>query len=802
MKLINRSIVCAVIMIFMLFLNVNAAEYTDEYMTNFIDNTSSVLTPYSIDKLPKAQIKYKLSESDDCYQIKLTVDENETDIVTLFPTVQLKAKTFEFPVAKEGCHQLKLSLLKNNTVVYEKEYSSDYINKVSSISYSDKGFNTHFTHNTYYAEDAELLDAIGASVYREAIYWRDVELSAGNYNFNTFDTRLAKMKNNTQKKVFVLTGTSPIYLNDNGTEKILTKTQVEAFAKFAVAVAKHYPDALCFEICNEPQFDYSGAEYKAIVLEAAKRLKEYNQDIRVYAGSVIDNDNVSETGEEFTNTFFDEELYPYIDGISSHIYTVGYFADCLKWNTPTSTMLSKIRNSGGWKNYGITETGWYIVSGNWGPVEDTQASELVKRAVIADDKELYPLTFYELKNGGKDATVEEQNWGLYSNDFRMRKSYYAMKKFFENTNQAQFLGKIKLDDKASAYAYINNDGYFIVAWAPSPENTDTNMRKSYKLLKSSYTFEEDVLITDLYGNKIDGKVLNTDYAPQYVYNVSREFVFEALKKQSGDELISNDVFEDTPYNTTQLKQKYENILTQMTEDSIKSYLEYCLSFGESIINDYNSGSTELTVQQLSSILSEIESAAEKGGNLIACCDISEINKPSKILKMQYDQFDGLIEFSDLMSLSHLSEPYKRGKELLNVSEKFEKSTRIEPISSEHYKVDAVGNITIYGESNCEIVTVRIVSGDDRIVIDALPTSNGEYSATYKLPEFGDYTLEINDGNRISEEVSYKKTEFKSIETKIMNSNITIAEGFRFFNLTSFRAFCASRQKNSLSTLLI
>ena len=777
MRIIKRVIICTFIMAFALIYNVSAADYTDEHMTNFIDNTSAVLNPYSIDQLPKAQIKYKLLESTNNYQIKLTVDGVETNVVTLSPTERLTLKIFEFPVTAEGTHQLKISLLKNNDTVYEQNYSADYIKKVSSLSYNDRGFNTHFTHNTYYKEDADLLDAIGASVYREAVYWRDVELSKNNYNFNTFDTRLSKMDNNPQNKIFVLTGTSPLYLNDDNEEKIITQTQIEAFANFAVATAMHYPDVLCFEICNEPQFTYSGAEYKAIVLEAAKRLKAYNQNIRVYAGSVIDNDNVSETGEGFTNAFFDDELYPYIDGISSHIYTVGYFADCLKWNTPTNTMLEKIRNSGGWKDYGITETGWYIISGNWGPVEDTQASELVKRAVISDNSDLQPLVFYELKCAGNDETEEEQNWGVYSKDYRMRKSFFALKYFFENTNQAQFLGKIKLDNKASAYAYVNNDEYFIIAWAPSPENTNTNIRNAYMLKTSSYTFDDNVIITDLYGNQMSGKVLNTGYAPQYVHGVSRDFIFNALKEQSFEDLIYEDVFEGTNYSTAELKQKYEDILTQKTEHSVQEYLEYCLDFGTSIINSYNSGNSELNVQQLSSILSEIGKAAEKGGRLNACVEISEIMQPDKILKLRYEQLDGLIEFSDLVHLKYLTEPYKRGKELLQVSERFEKSNRIEPKQGGHYNLDAVGNITVFGNSAYDIVPIKITSGDENIIIDAVSTSNGQYSATYRLPEFGEYRLEINDGVHISEEISYIQTEYKSIEAKIMNSNIVIAEGF-------------------------
>ena len=763
-------------MAFMVFLDVNAAEYTDEHMTNFIDNTSNVLTPYSIDKLPIAQIKYNLTESGDCYQIKLTVDENETDIVTLSPTKQLVLKTFEFPVTNEGAHQLNLSLLKNGIVLYEKDYSSDYIKKVSSVSYNDKGFNTHFTHNTYYAEDAELLDAIGASVYREPIYWWIVELSAGNYNFNTLDTRLAKMKNNTQEKVFVLTGTSPIYLNDNGTEKILTKAQIDAFAKFAVEVAKHYPDVLCFEIYNEPQFNYSGSEYKAIVLETAKRLKEYNQNIQVYAGSVVDNDSVSQTGEEFTNIFFDKELYPYIDGISSHIYTVGYFADCIKWNNPVNTMLAKIRNSGGWKKYGITETGYYIISGDWGPVEETQASELIKRAVISDDAGVSPLTFYALKNRGKDKSVEEDNWGVYTNDYRMRKSYYAVKEFFKNTNQAIFLGKINLDNVSTAYAYVNNGEYFIMAWAPSPENTNTNIRNSYLLKTSSYTFEEDVVITDLYGNKIEGNVLSTSYEPKYVYGLSREFIIDALGKQNSQNFISEDVFANTSYNVSELKQKYNNIITEKTEASVNEYIDYCLNFGISIINDFRTSSTELTVLEVSAMLSEIEKAAEKGARLITCCDISKILEPDKMLNMRYNQLENLIEFSDLAGLSYLSEPYKKGKELLKMSEKYGKNNRIEPINQKHYKIDAVGNITVFGETNSEFVTVKIVSEGEYIVVDALPTSNNKYSQVYRLPEFGNYELEIKADTRISEQISYKNTEYKSTEAKMMNSNIMIAEG--------------------------
>ena len=75
-----------------------------------------------------------------------------------------------------------------------------------------------------------------------------------------------------------------------------------------------------------------------------------------------------------------------------------------------------------------------------------------------------------------------------------------------------------------------------------------------------------------------------------------------------------------------------------------------------------------------------------------------------------------------------------------------------------------------------MVTVRIVSKGEDIIVDALPTKDNKYSVNYHLPEFGEYELKIKADSRISETVRYEKTEYKSTEAKMMNSNIRIAEG--------------------------
>ena len=748
---------------------------------------------YVIDEKPKAKIQYNIKNMDNVYKLRLTSATGGSDVIRLYKDeTGLLEKTFEFPVTNQGTQALKIELIENDVVVYTKEYSVDYIKSVKTSGYGNRGFCTHFAHGTYGAKDAALLTAVGAEVYRDGFYWSGVEPSTkGIYTFGNYNSLFSDSRNTGAEMFCLVTGTNRNYLNDEGTEKIKTDEQVEGFANFVLACAKNNPDITKFEIYNEPAFGYTGKEYKKIVLATAKKVKEYNPDIEIYAGSMVGDSRAVQTKDEFMSDFYDAELYPYVDGVCFHVYTGGCYADNTYFDDHVDTYTIQLHQQGGWKDLALTETGWFYVTKDldtepwsWGPTQERKGHELVKRSIICDDLDMSVLTLYDFKNDGTDVSNEEHNFGVMTNDYKMYPSYYAMQEYFENVNQAQYLGRVKLDaeGKIDAYAYARNDDYFLITWAktilrttPGYYNYNPYVNDASTLQKTTYTFTEDVNITDVYGNDTaTGKVLNADWDPKYVHNLSREFVLNALAAYGMDEVVDKTAFDEVGYTAeyNALSEKYLAICSVATQDAVNEFIALCDETAKKAIANHSA----MTDKQFSNLLSEIAQFMEKGSRLLTCCETADDDVQLNKLKFQYEQLADVIEFSDMSGLIYLSEPYSKGKKILKKSDKYEDVTRAAAINGSNYKMNNTGLLTIGGESSAKYVTVSLTKGDETLYIDTIPVADGKYSTYYQLPEYADYVLKIKDGATLStNNIAYQATRYISVEDKMTASNNKQAE---------------------------
>lgn len=760
-----------------------AGGYSDDnivfYDTLFEDKN------YTIDEIPKVTVRYNLSDGGGLYLLRLVGNETDIDVIRMSSTDGvIKKYSYEFPVKKEGPQALRIELLKNGEVIYTNTYSVDYIQSVKQNGYGKRGFATHFGHNTYYAQDADLLEAIGAEVFRDGMYWSAVETVKGVYDFTNYNHYFKSIFDKNIDMLCVLHGTNKLYLNENADlteankieneaeraaailaakQKIVTDEQIEGFANFVLAAAKKYPQLKEFELYNEPGFNYTGAEYSKIALAAAKTLKEYNPALKVYVGCVVNSDRALENGVEFTENFLAEELYPYIDSVSYHVYTVGYYADNSEFNTLNHDYFSIVRQRGGWKELSITETGWYIVKpvwGEWGPDQTKQASELVKRAVMTDDLDYALLTFYDFKNDGADEANEEHNWGVITKDQKMRKSYYSVKEYLKNVGKAQYLGRVYLTDGIKAYAYKANEDYFLIAWA-EPINEDTYIRNNNNN-KAEYTFSLPVVIRDMYGEDTGtGNLLKTDFDPKYIHGLTDDFVLEKISLYGTDELIA--LPDEYQSQEVQIKANYQQICREKSIAAVDEYINYCYSFGDELIRLHKINRLNMSLTELSALLCEISAAAQKGGKLAACCPDCPDSIDIDSLLREYQAMGDIIEFSDLSGLTYLSEPYSKGKELLEAVAKYDEEDRVTPIQGKNYTVSSTGLLSVKGTTPAKLAAIKLVKDNEILYLDTVNPENMNYEISYQLPGYGEYTLYVKTIEQCEERISYCKGDYLSVE---------------------------------------
>lgn len=718
---------------------------------------------FVIDKKPKVIFRHKLPENHaSAYHVQLLTDGEVTDTISIRPSESLAETTYEFPVYTEGAHTLGVKILKDGDVGAEYEYSKNYINSVLP-GYNSRGFATHYGHDTYDAQDTALYKAIGADIYRDGYYWNNCEPSQkGTYVFKNFNIGLDML--------CVLSGENKLYLNEEGETKITDKSQIEGFANFALEAAKRLPYKK-FEIYNEAGSKYTGAEYAKLALAAAKKIKEYDPNIQIYVGCMVDHDNGAEKRMDFVRNFMTEKLYPYIDAVSFHIYTANAYADTTKFNTQTSEYVETIKSRGGWKELAMTETGWPV--GSWANVPaEKQSSELVKRMVLSDDLRLSVVNLYEFKNSNvTDENNYENNLGIVELDKTLRPAYYTLKNYFKNTNKAQYIGRANLGDGIKAYAYAANGDYFLIAWAKNTSdslNINTNSNSG-----ASYTFSENVSITDMFGNTISGNTLKTDYTPKYVHGLSGSAVLSLIKAYGTGEIVPS-ALASTGYSSeaNEIAVLYNAICDAPSADAVTNYVEYCYDLG-----DTTAKTSTLSGPELSNLLSEIDKAAECGARLMACSEACPENDFSFGYKLEKTHLESLLTFADRSGTRYISEPYEKGKDIMEKLSRYEDSGLINPINGENFTLDSTGVLKVNAKSNSDFAAVKISKGSEIVYLNTF--GKGDVSFEYVLPEKGEYTLEINSGEKQTEMINYADNGYISLEDKMTYIGILRTE--RLFN---------------------
>ena len=188
----------------------------------------------------------------------------------------------------------------------------------------------------------------------------------------------------------------------------------------------------------------------SVLLGASAELKKINPDINVMTGSLATlNNNDTEINlryDTFFNKIINQGTYKYTDTISYHPYD---WNNISKQNEKIYDTIEKVNNifnnAGGFIKQAVTEYG--IASYNNNKVtEDIQASKLVQQTVITDFENADKAILYNFWNVGTDANNIEHNFGLLNNDGTPKKSYYAMKNYYENTNGAVYIGKVDIKE--------------------------------------------------------------------------------------------------------------------------------------------------------------------------------------------------------------------------------------------------------------------------------------------------------------------------------------------------------------------
>ena len=399
---------------------------------------------------------------------------------------------------------------------YGEEYNKQFLDEID-----DSRVNTHF--GLEYGKDGEaIIDALknlGITYVRDDIRWGKVQKANGEYDFTETDKWINKLTEN-NIKIQIVIGFGKDYQLGND-YKISNDDELQNFLSYVKTIAERYPQIVEYEFWNEPNGSYVTEEdfqwYAKAFIETEKLLKSINSEIMLIAGSTMTPDEDQEnrrSSEKFIEAISSYGIYQTKAPYSIHIYD---WDRSYKWNTRFKNVINNhkelFNNLGGFTHCYMTETG--IPSTN--NSEEKQAEMLIQQKVIWDSYSNYGSSIYNFRNRGQNIANTEYNYGLLNYDYSPKPSFYAVKNYSENTNGAEYVGKINLANGLESHVYNKDGSPKIVTWS----NTNN------KTIDIQYA---DFVASDIYGEKIENTngTLTITNSPVYLDNISTKYFYEAI----------------------------------------------------------------------------------------------------------------------------------------------------------------------------------------------------------------------------------------------------------------------------------
>lgn len=724
---------------------------------------------FVVDDKPAVNVEITIpSDNTDKFEMRLIADYNITETVPIYSNNgETQEFTFEFAVTDEGIHNLRAELVRNGSVYHNFEFEQYYIKSVSNDAYTERGFCMHYDQSKGSSLDTEMIKAGGTPVLRDGITWTSVEKEKGVYDFSKNDAFIAELTENGIELLCVIDSyakSHPLYPDENGNTLMHTEEQINAFANFVLAAVERYPQIRKWEILNEPNFVMTGEEYFNIVYTVAKRMKEYDPTLEVYAGGLAIYDT-----ENFVNGFYVEKLYPYVDGISYHHYNHWRYADGPEYYDFTDRLINIMMREGGWKNLIITETGYSTGIYSEQVPEIKQASDNVKRAVVCDWYGIDFLNYYDFKDDGYDETEREHNFGSIKIDNTPKSGYYTVKQYQKATNRSKYVGEVYLSDDITSHLYAANDDYMIIAWAKN-ENPGMDIRDE-NLNTAEYTFEGmNVRIENMFGEYIPGNTLIADYQPYYIHGLDKEFCISALNAMETD-IFANvrNITGEFGYSTERIEGLYSTLFTNTYSEHISNYVNACFDMAEDLVNDYLYGGLDMSEAAFSNLLSEIVRVADFGARIAVLCSDNLVSDFT--LAGKYDALSVVPSQAVEKEVAYINEPYYKGRAILDKIEKFDEGKRVKPQKGDGFELTSDNKIFVSGNATVQNVLFSICNSEgDEVYVNILPTdAKGNYYMKY-IPDMphGEYTVTINNGEILTSDITYVEISgYISMEDKVV-----------------------------------
>lgn len=552
--------------------------------------------------------------SENKYRIEIYLNDklyskNEMDTETYNTEIELK---------EEGKNNIKTEFYINditqniseNIIYYVKPYKKQFLDE-----FSNKGVIVHYLNGSWekYEKTSDLLINSGLKNIRTTFSWQDIEngKTSEKYDFSYYDKWIEKLTNN---DINIIACFNRFSVHSGEDRIVNTEEEIDRFLKFANTVIDRYPQIYEYELFNEANINdlyltEESVNWYAKILEELSK----NKKIELITSGTSTPDVDSEdriTSQKFYQYLFDNGVYDYTNNFAFHPYD-SYDEKKLNERLYMKMDIHKeiFINEGGFSRQYVTEYGIHFTDLN------KQADRIIQQTIILDNYNVEKSIIYNLWSPGTDNTNVENNYGLITNDYLPKESYYAVKNYSENTNGGEYIGTINLANGLEAHVYDKDGKPKIITWSNTKDQT----------IQIDYA---DFTAKDLYGNDIEntnGK-LDITTSPVYLDNISTKYFYEAIsntalenysefEEKFATEIASVDGLQE---NIDTLKQYLKSIsnIENESEEIAKQKMKEHFDLGNQILTSYTEKELDVEYVKLSSMLDMLNEIGDSFEDLV------------------------------------------------------------------------------------------------------------------------------------------------------------------------------------------
>lgn len=548
------------------------------------------------------------------YDILYTIGEQSYRDSMSVPPKKKSVKKVMLENVPKGVHEVTVTIMngerqiKSQTALvgivdyYEPQFMEEYNRSIMS---------THFIFNGQTDQtELDIMTKTGILEHRDEIYWGTIEQKKGVWDFSLPDGYMNWTKDAGLKSMIVVDFSNQNYVPDKTGGKDPTKTaprtreELAAFCEYVKKILERYPNIWAIEIWNETNWGFwqpepNALDYATMVKTVSLAAREERPDIYIMAGSFV-----YISGMQFFHDLIEENLYPYIDGISSHPYVFPLNSDPALPNR-LKTGIEIFDYYGGFKDHVVSEVGLTTSSTSMGSTDRVQAKELLKNYVYNDAYNVTSTCWYNFRNKGSNAADNEHNFGIINRDYTAKDAFIVLTQRNNRLNGSVYQGQVNLGAGVQAHLYTKDGQQMFVAWKESG-TVDIQISNSG--------------VEDMFGNRTqDTDTVTLREEPVYILGVKEDYYAKAVSFTANryyNTFLENakGVYEETDA-VEALKLLAVNLTENTPVSEIKKAFDQNNQLAEELIQRAKEG--EFTNVRLMSMLNDLWRAQTQWANLYA-----------------------------------------------------------------------------------------------------------------------------------------------------------------------------------------